>query len=262
MAMLIDVAGDFIWNLLRFGAFLMVVPIFGNQLIPGRVRLLLAVGVSFALTPVAGGAPPMEQWGLDSMGMLVTQMAMGVGLGFAAVIFFHLFVIAGQFIGMQMGLGFAAMVDPGNGIQVTVWSQFFLMLVTLSFLSLNGHLVLLEVLTHGYRLYPQMSTFSVSELLWRVGTLGGWMFVGGVLLALPAVISLLIVNLAFGVMNRSAPALNVFSLGFPFSLLFRLLIIGFLLTNWGDQFLRLKTEFLEITDNFFVADAPMVGNIR
>ena len=154
MAMLIDVAGDFIWNLLRFGAFLMVVPIFGNQLIPGRVRLLLAVGVSFALTPVAGGAPPMEQWGLDSMGMLVTQMAMGVGLGFAAVIFFHLFVIAGQFIGMQMGLGFAAMVDPGNGIQVTVWSQFFLMLVTLSFLSLNGHLVLLEVLTHGYRLYP------------------------------------------------------------------------------------------------------------
>ena len=156
MAMLIDVAGDFIWNLLRFGAFLMVVPIFGNQLIPGRVRLLLAVGVSFALTPVAGGAPPMEQWGLDSMGMLVTQMAMGVGLGFAAVIFFHLFVIAGQFIGMQMGLGFAAMVDPGNGIQVTVWSQFFLMLVTLSFLSLNGHLVLLEVLTHGYRLYPQI----------------------------------------------------------------------------------------------------------
>ena len=67
MAMLIDVAGDFIWNLLRFGAFLMVVPIYGNQLIPGRVRLLLAVGVSFALTPVAGGAPTMEQWGLESV---------------------------------------------------------------------------------------------------------------------------------------------------------------------------------------------------
>ena len=76
--------------------------------------------------------------------------------------------------------------------------------------------------------------------------MGGWMFVGGVLLAIPAVVSLLIVNMSFGVMNRSAPQLNVFSLGFPFSLLFGLVIIWFLLHGWADQFHRLATEFLEL----------------
>ena len=67
-----------------------------------------------------------------------------------------------------------------------------------------------------------------------IARLGGWMFVGGVLLAVPAVASLLIVNLAFGVMNRSAPQLNVFALGFPFSLIFGLVIIWFLLSGWTD----------------------------
>ena len=146
---------------------------------------------------------------------------------------------------MQMGLGFAAMVDPGNGVQVTVWSQFFLMLVTLSFLAVNGHLLLLEILIKGY----QLSTFGFGATLPEMGLgiarLGGWMFVGGVLLAVPAVASLLIVNLAFGVMNRSAPQLNVFALGFPFSLIFGLVIIWFLLSGWTDQFHRLLGDFLD-----------------
>ena len=127
----------------------MVVPIFGNQLIPPRMRLLLSVGTGVALLPVLGGAPDISGWHIGMVADLLIQMLMGIGLGFATVIFFQMFVIAGQFIGMQMGLGFAAMVDPGNGVQVTVWSQFFLMLVTLSFLALNGHLVLLEILVAG-----------------------------------------------------------------------------------------------------------------
>ena len=95
-------------------------------------------------------------------------------------------------------------------------------------------------------MYPSGMELSLSEFAVRIAGMGGWMFVGGVLLAIPAVVSLLIVNMSFGVMNRSAPQLNVFSLGFPFSLLFGLVIIWFLLHGWADQFHRLATEFLEL----------------
>lgn len=237
---------DFVWNLLRVSGFFMVVPIFGNQLIPPRVRIALSVTAALALVPVLGGAPDITDWDLGMLFDVSVQLLMGVGLGFATVIFFQLFVIAGQFIGMQMGLGFAAMVDPGNGVQVTVWSQFFLMLVTLSFLSLNGHLVLFEVLVTGFQNFPVTAERDLSSFAYQIAAMGGWMFMGGALLALPAVISLLIVNLAFGVMNRSAPQLNVFSLGFPFSLLFGLVIIWFLLSGWSDQFPRLAGEFFDL----------------
>jgi flagellar biosynthetic protein FliR len=204
----------------------------------------MSVAVGIAIAPVLGGAPELASVGLNTFIDLFMQIMISIGLGFSTVIFFQLFVVAGQFIGMQMGLGFAAMVDPGNGVQVTVWSQFFLMLVTLSFLALNGHLVLLEVLVTGYQLYPTGSVFALDEFAINVAQMGGWMFVGGLLLAIPAVVALLIVNLSFGVMNRSAPQLNVFSLGFPFSLLFGLVIVWFLLHGWADQFQRLVGDFL------------------
>ena len=242
---ILSTLSDFVWNLLRVAGFFMTVPIFGNKLVPPRVRIALSMAVAGALMPTLNGAPDMSEWDLVMLADLVIQIFMGIGLGFSTFIFFQLFVVAGQFIGMQMGLGFAAMVDPGNGIQVTVWSQFFLMLVTLSFLVLNGHLVLLEILVMGFTQFSGAANFAFGDFAFRIVAMGGWMFMGGALVALPAVISLLIVNLSFGVMNRSAPQLNVFSLGFPFSLMFGLVIIWFLLYSWSDQFPRLLSEFFE-----------------
>ena len=240
---------DLAWNLFRVAGFFMVAPIFGNQLVPARVRLTISVAVAVALVPVLGGAPALAQFDVGTFVDLALQLLMGIGIGFSAIVFFQLFVVAGQFIGMQMGLGFAAMVDPGNGVQVTVWSQFFLMLVTLSFLALNGHLVLLDILVKGFALSGEVFSLDAREFAYGLAAMGGWMFAGGVLLAIPAVASLLIVNISFGIMNRSAPQLNVFSLGFPFGLLFGLAIIWFLLHGWIDQFQRLIESFFSIVSD-------------
>ena len=212
----------------------------------GRIRAALVIAIAAALTPILVVGVDLRTVGLESFVNLLTQILFSIGLGFSAAIFFQLFVIAGQFIGMQMGLGFAAMVDPGNGVQVTVWSQFFLMLLTLSFLAINGHLVLIEILIKGYQLIPASQEIDLHDFTYQIAALGGWMFVGGILLAIPAVVSLLIVNIAFGVMNRSAPQLNVFALGFPFSLLFGLVVVWFLLHGWEDQFSNLVAGFYEL----------------
>ncbi len=235
------------WALLRVGGFIMVVPIFGNQLVSPRIKMALALAVALAVSPLLTSMPLLTELSIALFVDVILQLAAGIGLGFATMVFFQLFVIAGQFIGMQMGLGFAAMVDPGNGVQVTVFSQFFLMLVTLTFIAMNGHLVLLEVLVTGFKQFPLGTGLPLSELAMEIVRMGGWMFMGGVLVALPAVVSLLVVNLAFGVMSRSAPQLNIFSLGFPFSLLFGLLIVWVSIRGWLPQFDSLSREFLGFT---------------
>ena len=236
-----------LWTFLRLGGFLMVVPVFGNQLVPRRVRLALAWVMSVAIAPLFESPPVATNMDLGIMLSAGLQLFTGVALGFATMMFFQIFVISGQFIGMQMGLGFAAMVDPGNGLQVTIWSQFFLMLVTLLFVSMNGHLVMLSVLIDGFRVYPLGASMPLDELAGALVELGSWMFMGGVMIAMPAVISLLVVNIAFGVMSRAAPQLNIFSLGFPFTLLFGLLIVWLMLEGWLPQFESLATELFQIT---------------
>lgn len=235
------------WALLRVGGFVMVVPIFGNQMVSPRIKVALTLAIALAVAPLLTPMPPLTEISLGLFVDVMLQLVAGIGLGFATMVFFQLFVVAGQFIGMQMGLGFAIMVDPGNGVQVTALSQFFLMLVTLTFVAMNGHLVLLEVLVTGFKQFPLGTDVPVAELGREIARLGGWMFMGGVLVALPAVVSLLVVNLAFGVMSRSAPQLNIFSLGFPFSLLFGLLIVWFSLHGWLPQFDSLAAEFFEFT---------------
>lgn len=239
-----------LWSMLRVGGFFMVVPVIGSQLVPPRLRIALTLATALAIAPLVKGAPSLQTLSLGTLLDAGEQVLIGVALGFATVVFFQLFVVAGQFIAMQMGLGFAAMIDPANGVSVTVLSQFFLMMVSLTFVAMNGHLVLLQVLLEGFERLPTGIEGGLPELARSLVDLGSWMFAGGVLIALPAVTALLIVNLAFGVMSRVAPQLNVFSLGFPFSLLFGLAILWVSLYGFGPQFQVLSERFFEWSGRF------------
>ena len=239
-----------LWSMLRVGGFFMVVPVIGSQLVPPRLRIALTLATALAIAPLVKGAPSLQTLSLATMLDAGGEILIGVALGFATVVFFQLFVVAGQFIAMQMGLGFAAMIDPANGVSVTVLSQFFLMMVSLTFIAMNGHLVLLEVLIHGFERLPIGIDGGLTELAKSLVDLGAWMFAGGVLIALPAVTALLVVNLSFGVMSRVAPQLNVFSLGFPFSLLFGLAILWVSLYGFGPQFQVLSERFFEWSARF------------
>jgi flagellar biosynthetic protein FliR len=148
---------------------------------------------------------------------------------------FDALVIGGQTVAMTMGLGFAMLVDPHRGVSVPVLSQFFVIIGILTFLSLNGHLALLQMVADSFELLPVGELVSVASIWWIVQW-GSQMFVGAVSIALPAVISILVVNIAFGVMSRAAPTLNLFAIGFPAALLVGFIVLLLSMQSLGAVF--------------------------
>jgi flagellar biosynthesis protein FliR len=235
--------GQFLLPLFRIASMLMVMPVIGTQLVPMRVRLYLSLAICLVLAPNLPPMPQLDAISLQAMLMIGEQVLVGAMFGFMLQLFFHLFTVAGQIIAMQMGLGFASMVDPANGVSVPVLGQFLLMLVTLLFLAMNGHLVVFEVLAESFVTLP------VGEglLLDHYWTLAGkltWVMAAGLLMALPVITALLIINLAFGVMTRAAPQLNIFSIGFPLTLVLGLFIFWLGLSDFLAHFQVLTSEAL------------------
>ncbi len=236
---------SFMLPLFRVGAVLMTMPVFGTTLMPRRIRLYFALAITVVITP---GLPPMPQVNpLDLSGLLLIaeQILIGALLGFSLQLFFQAFVVAGQIISIQMGMGFASMVDPTNGVSAAVIGQFLTMLVTLLFLGMNGHLVVFEILTESFTTLPVGSGMLINHF-WEMAGKMGWVLGAALLLVLPAITALLVVNIDFGVMTRAAPQLNIFSIGFPLTLVLGLVIFWVSLGDILNQYQPLATEALQL----------------
>jgi flagellar biosynthetic protein FliR len=233
--------GFTVWPFFRIAGVMMVAPIFGARLVPKRVRLALAAATTVVVGPML---PPTRPFDLTfATGLVVAEeVLIGAAMGFCLQMIFDALIIAGQTIAMSMGLGLAMMVDPQRGISVPVISQFFVILGTLIFLSLGGHLATLRLLSDSFTLLPLGQPLS-TDGLFMVASWGGQLFAGALRIALPAATALLIANIAFGIMSRAAPTLNLFAVGLPAGLL-----IGFLLLllNIG-HLSALLQEFLSTT---------------
>ena len=208
----------------RVGACLMVAPMFGARFVPTRTRVVLAAAITALvapLTPATGIAP----FSPEGFVVVAQQLLIGVALGFALQVVFDALGLAGQLLANSMGLSFAFNVDPLRGSSTAALGQLYIILATLTFLALDGHLALLEVLTQGFTSLPIATTGLGGEGLWMLVIWGGQLFAGAIAIALPGVTALLIVNLAFGVVSRAAPSLNLFAVGFPVSLVVGLLVV-------------------------------------
>lgn len=212
--------GQFLWPLFRVMGFLMVAPVIGSQLVPTRIRLIIAVAISVLIAPVLPDMPQVQGLSIQAMLLVGQQLLIGLSLGFFLQMVFQTLVLAGQMIAMQMGLGFASMVDPTNGVNVAVVSSFYLMFVTMLFIAMDGHLTMLEVLVESFHSLPISLEFSfaTTSLLAIISSIS-WIFSSAMIIALPALTALLITNVAFGIMTRAAPQLNIFALGFPVALI-------------------------------------------
>ena len=235
--------GSFMWPFLRIGAMFVAAPLLGARTMPLRVRIATSAAITLVVAPLIEVPVGIDPFGLEGVLIAAQQILIGVAMGFTLQMVFSALAQAGEAIAMSMGLGFASMMDQSNGVQVPVVSQYYVVVATLIFLALNGHLLLIEVVVASFQTLPVVGGGMDRDAFWLLVTWGSQMFAGAVLIALPAVAALMLVNIAFGVITRAAPQLNIFAVGFPMTLL-----IGFVM-----MLLSLPSLAPQVSDLLFEA---------
>jgi flagellar biosynthesis protein FliR len=216
------------WPFVRIGSCFMIAPAFGHESVPARVRVVLAGAVTLLIAPLLPAPPAVTAFSGAGAVITVQQVLIGLALGFCVRILFDSVTLGGQMLANSMGLSMAFNVDPlhASDTGTPALGQLYTLLVMLTFLALNGHLALIEVLVQSFHSLPVGSAgLGVAGF----ATVAGWgtqLFAGALTIALPGITALLIVNLAFGVMSRAAPAFNLFAIGLPVSLVFGLVIVS------------------------------------
>lgn len=248
VAQLTGLIGSYLWPFIRIGALLMSAPLFSANYISARTRLILALVITMVVAPTINQAmPSVSPMSAEGLLIIAHQILIGITMGFMLQLLFNAFIVAGQIIAMQMGLGFASMIDPANGTTVPVISQFYLIFVTLVFVSLNGHLIMIQVIAESFQTLPIGPQGLSMNSVYDVVGLAGWMYAAGVLVALPAIGSLMMVNLSFGVMSRAAPQISPFSIGFPMTIILGFVIMFVTLPLVGEHLVDFSDEMLQMT---------------
>lgn len=247
----------FLWPFARITAFMAVSPLWGHTSIPNQVKVGLAALVAVVIAPILPAMPnvPIMSWA--GVGIMVEQILIGLAIGLVMHIIFAVVQAAGEFIGLQMGLAFASFFDLSSGTNIMVLSRILYMITLLMFLALNGHLMVLETLVMSFQTLPVgIGTLNPNafELLARYA---GTIFASGMLLALPLSGSLLIISLSLGILNRSAPQLTVFNIGFPTSLTVGLTLLMVLMTDIGRFLQSLFSQGLAFMQSLIETMAPL-----
>lgn len=227
---------DFILPFTRISALIMTMVGFGARTIPTKIKLGLSVVVTVAIMPAI---PPTHVDNLISLAtalLIAEQVIIGIMLGFVTTLVVNTFVLAGQIIAMQTGLGFASLVDPASGMNVPAVGQFFLILSTLLFWVMDGHLAYLQFIVASFDSIPIPAENFDSTKFKELVEWGGWMFASALSLSIAPLTAMLLINFSFGVMTRAAPQLNIFAIGFPVTMCAGLLIMWLTMGNFFTHF--------------------------
>ena len=244
--------GAVLWYALRVGAALQVLPVVGGRGIPARARLITTLALSAALATVMPAPPPM---GIDAATVLgvVREFSLGVAIGVMLRLAFEAGRLAGELVSVGMGLSFATMADPLSGTSSPVLSQWFYLAFALLFFIVDGHLALVNLLADSYGGVPIGAPLpDVHALASAVPAFFGACLRAGVLLALPVMMALLAVNIAFGVLARAASQLNPIAVGLPVSLLAGLTLLMLLMRG-------IEAPVRQLFDDAFLAARALTG---
>jgi flagellar biosynthetic protein FliR len=211
--------GSFFWPLTRILALFATAPVLSHQSIPIRVKIGIAMAITLAVAPVVNSPPLTGLLEAQGFVLLAHNLLIGLALGFAIRIVFVGIELAGQLIGLQIGLSFASFFNPDSSESENVVSNFMSMLVLLMFLAIDGHLILLSALADTFRLFPIGAVGSTAIEPLSIVRAASDLFAIALTICLPILAVMLLVNVVLGVMARVAPQLNLFAVGFPVTVL-------------------------------------------
>ncbi|MGC1547641.1 MAG: flagellar biosynthetic protein FliR [Rhodanobacter sp.] len=239
LATVLSWLGGMLWALGRVGGFCLVAPIFGATVIPTRIRVAIVVMLTVVLAPLS--PTQLDVFSGAGVATMVSQVLIGGSVGFVLQLVFQAVSYGGILVGQSMGLGFAEMINPSSGGSVPVLGQFYLVLVTLLFLAMNGHLQVISLLADSFRSLPPGSAGMDSNMLFAVVSAGADLFAGAFRVALPAMTALLLVNIGFAAISRSAPSMNLFAVGFPITICMGFIALWLALRGLAGAYTALQT---------------------
>lgn len=236
----------------RIGAAMLAAPFFGAGSVPPQARVVVTGAVAVmvcAWTPVA---PPPALLSANGLLMVMGEVLVGLSLGFVLQLSFAAPTIAAEVIGGAMGMAMATAVDPNSGTHSPALGQYFAVVLTVIFLALGGHLQWLHLVIDSYQVFPPGQTWIGPDRIEMILGFGTIMFATAVAIALPVTLVLLVVQVVSGVLSRSAPALNLFSLGLPAGVLAGIAALIASAPLISDQFVDLSAAALSQTRSVLI----------
>ncbi len=235
---------------LRIGAIVMTMPVFRSQSIPILFKLGLAFAISMALFSILELEPvPVFDHLLPFAIGVIGELMIGISIGLSIRLIFAGIQIAGQLAGYQMGLAIANVMDPSTSQQLPILSQFNQLFAMLLLLVTNAHHIFLRALAESYRLVPPFGFHFSNSLMQQIVDLGGKMFVIAVQVGAPIIAALLLISVAFGLIARTVPQMNVFIVAMPLKIGVGLLFLGFSLPYLSTY---LNSLFRGLSQNIFL----------
>ena len=244
-AQLVAWISPILWPFLRVLAVFTVAPVFSMRAIPMRVKVGLAFLVALCAQAVLTDQPVISVNGREALGAVAQQVVVGLAIGFAVRLVFSAVELAGEIIGLQMGLNFASFFDPASNAQVSAVARFYGHMATLLFVVINGHLMVLMAVVKSFERFPVQGHWMAAVGQMRLHELGAALFASALWIALPMVVMLLFVNLTLGIISRVAPQMNIYAVGFPVTLTVGLLGIAATLPLLEQPVLALLQRALE-----------------
>ena len=238
-----------IFVMIRVGAAFIAAPVFGAVSVPVTVRVTLSAAIALLVIAAHPVVAPQQIFAVGTFLSIGAEAVVGLAIGFILQIGFAAPLIASEIIGGSMGLSFAASIDPQFGRSSQTIGQFFSIMLTLLFLSVDGHLLLVDMLVRSYDALPPGAAWLGTDRLRGIAFFGGYAFLAGLLLALPVGFLLLCLNIVVGMMSRAAPALNLFAIGLPAALAVGVIALAVAFPAMGDYMLVIVRQSLDAAQN-------------
>lgn len=235
---------------IRVGAMIFSAPLLSSKAIPVMVKVGLTILLSVLLVPINQGhftAVPFEWLPLSEL--ILKEMAVGVLVGFVVNLVFTAMQLAGQFVGMQIGISLANVLDPVFSQSVTILDQFYTIVAGLIFLAIDGHHMLILAVQQTLELVP-IGTFQLTQPMFNdLAQLTGGLFSAAVRIVLPIMATLLLTDIALGLMSRTMPQMNIFIVGLPLKMFVGFLVLVVTLPAVGDLATALfRSSFVDLSN--------------
>ena len=237
---------------LRVGAFLISAPFFGGRMVPLQIRIVFSFCLGFWILGTLQFPDQNTLLGPKLVLIVLQELFIGLTVGLVLNICFAAVSLAGEKIAATSGLAFASQVDPTGGGQSPVISQIFMIFLIVVFFSINGHLIVLGLIYKSFEFYPLGQFTSYGDLISAGLSASDILFKSAAIIVLPVVIVLLFVNIAIGFITKSAPQLNLFSFGFPMTLIGAFLILFYSVDAIAFAFKDLIQEILDLVMSLLV----------